>query len=571
MSDRPLMEASAAALKESGRGAWLACLAVLGLLALFAGKAFTIDDTLFLELAAHLQNDPLDFFGFDVNWYGSPLPMHEITKNPPLVGYYIAAVMRLLGPGEVALHLAFLLPAAGVALATYRLAERLCGSPLVATLTGLITPVFLVSSSNVMSDTTMLAFWCGSVLCWIRGFDRSRERWLWAAAGFASLALLSKYFGMALIPLLLTHGLLRSRRLGRWAVPLLLPVGTALAYQLVTAQLGYGSDGRGLLLEAIHYASSYVDRTGPDFVTRAMIGLQFAGGCLVPALFFAPLLWPRELIAAGLLLVALFAALSGPGLAPRLIEAQTVLLRLGGLSLVALTVVEWWRSRRDPEAWLLGLWLAGTFVFAAQINWVNNGRSNLVMAPVLGILLVRRLDAQGAGRAARSVALAASVAVALAAAYGDYRWAGGVREMARQLASAHASPDRTLWFQGHWGFQHYMKQAGARPFDLERDWLAPGDRMVLPTNNVDVYPPPTDRSSGDTLEVEGPAPGWIHLVKPGVGASFYASNLGPLPFVFAPAEPDRYLVYRAQRRVRIDVTEPHHAQGPDRTVPVPDR
>ena len=169
------------------------------------------------------------------------------------------------------------------------------------------------------------------------------------------------------------------------------------------------------------------------------------------------------------------------------------------------------------------------------------------------------------------MALAASVIVALAAGYGDYRWAGSVKEMARELASTHAPADGTLWFQGHWGFQHYMEEAGARAFDLERDWLAPGDRMVIPFNNVDVYPPPTDPSSGDTLEIDGPPPGWIHLLKPGVGASFYASNLGPLPFVFAPAQPDRYLVYRARRRVRIDVTEPHHSQGPDRTPPVPDR
>ena len=60
-------------------------------LALFAGKAFTIDDPLFLWLGRHVQEHPLDPYGFEVNWYGNTLSMHEVTKNPPLVGYYVAA------------------------------------------------------------------------------------------------------------------------------------------------------------------------------------------------------------------------------------------------------------------------------------------------------------------------------------------------------------------------------------------------------------------------------------------------------------------------------------------------
>lgn len=558
-------------MSDSNRGAILACLAVVGTLALFCGKAFTIDDTLFLQLAAQLRADPFDFYGFQVNWYGSSLPMHEVTKNPPLVGYYLAAVMSLFGPGEVALHLAFLLPAAGVAFTTHRLAERLCGQPLLATLAGLLTPVFLVSSSNVMSDTPMLAFWCASVLCWLRGFDRSRQRWLWAAAGLACLAFLSKYFGLALVPLLLVHGRLRAGRLGRWALPLSLPLATALAYQLLTAYLGYGSAGRGLLLEAASYHTGYPEEAHIDFATRAVIGLYFAGGCLLPALCFAPLLWARVMWIAGLVLVGLAVLTSGPDPTLRILQGQAVLLSLAGTSLLALVVAEGWRSRREPEAWLLSLWLAGTFVFASQLNWVNNGRSNLAMAPAFGIVLVRRLDALGVGRGRRIAALIPSIAAALAVAHGDYRWAGSVRDVARELTASHAATDGTLWFQGHWGFQHYMEQGGARAFDLERDRLEPGDWMVLPDNNVDVYPPPAGREWGDTLEIEAPDPGWVHLTKPELGASFYASNVGILPFVFGPAQPDRYRVFRARRSFQIDVTDPHHAQGPRRREPAPDR
>jgi hypothetical protein len=50
----------------------------------FANKAFHIDDTLFIAAAKHIQANPTDFYGFNINWYGSEMPMAEVAKNPPL-------------------------------------------------------------------------------------------------------------------------------------------------------------------------------------------------------------------------------------------------------------------------------------------------------------------------------------------------------------------------------------------------------------------------------------------------------------------------------------------------------
>ncbi|MBW2399285.1 MAG: hypothetical protein JRG80_08425, partial [Deltaproteobacteria bacterium] len=111
--------------------------AILGLLALFAHKAFTVDDPLFLWLAEHVQSHPFDFYGFDVNWGGTVRPMHEVTMNPPLVGYFIAGVAAIFGWSEVTMHLAFLIPAGGAVAGTYWLARRLSDRPLEAGLVAL--------------------------------------------------------------------------------------------------------------------------------------------------------------------------------------------------------------------------------------------------------------------------------------------------------------------------------------------------------------------------------------------------------------------------------------------------
>src|SRR6266853_953973 len=101
-------------------------------LAPFVGKAFHIDDPLFLWAAKQIQANPGNPYGFSVNWYGVAMPMSEVTKNPPLTSYYIAAVAAVAGWSERSLHLAFLLPAIVAILGTYLLAERMGRRPRLA-------------------------------------------------------------------------------------------------------------------------------------------------------------------------------------------------------------------------------------------------------------------------------------------------------------------------------------------------------------------------------------------------------------------------------------------------------
>ena len=107
------MEPDPAALHREGVGVKLAqlphlvlAISVVGLLSLFADKAFSIDDPLFIWLAHHIADHPLDFYGFTVNWFGELKPMFDESQNPPLAGYYLAAVGELFGWSERALHAA---------------------------------------------------------------------------------------------------------------------------------------------------------------------------------------------------------------------------------------------------------------------------------------------------------------------------------------------------------------------------------------------------------------------------------------------------------------------------------
>ena len=50
-------------------------------LAPFLGKAFHMDDPLFIWTAKHLRLAPFDFYGFDVNWEGTLARMSSVTQR----------------------------------------------------------------------------------------------------------------------------------------------------------------------------------------------------------------------------------------------------------------------------------------------------------------------------------------------------------------------------------------------------------------------------------------------------------------------------------------------------------
>ena len=536
---------------------WRASLLLAGATVLslvpFANKAFHIDDPLFLWASRQIRSRPFDFYGFAVNWYGVTRPMSQVMKNPPLDSYYIAAVAAIFGDSEPALHLAFLLPGVAAVLGTYALARRFCARPAAAALATLGTPVFLVSATNVMCDTMLLAFWVWAIELWVGGIESGKAGSLIAASVLAALAAVTKYFGVALLPLLLVHGVLRKRRLGPWALPLLLTLGALAAYQAWTVSLY----GRGLLLDAASYAGAARTRLGMPLMDKTVAGLSFLGGCLASAAFFIPWLWRRAAVVAGAAAALLGFALifagrftatpAAPGTA-----FQLAVFAAAGAGALALAAAELYRLR-DPLSLLLLLWLFGTFVFTVFFNWTINGRSLLPAAPALGILVVRRVEFR---RGSVPLApLAAGYLLALAVAWSDFQLAGTARTAAAQMTQRFAPPGKTLWFEGHWGFQLYMEARGASPLDLERSRLTAGDRVAIPMNNSNLFRLPADAGAPLARSEVATLP-FLTTMSHGLGAGFYADVWGPLPLAFGRVPPEQYLVLDVLRDLAAGTIAP---------------
>jgi 4-amino-4-deoxy-L-arabinose transferase-like glycosyltransferase len=513
----------------------LLVLATLLCLLPFAGKAIHIDDPLFVWAGRHMQTHGWDPYGFNVNWYGWTMPMHEVTKNPPLASGYIAVISSIFGESEFWLHLGFFAVAIAAILGTYALAQRFCAFPLQAALALLCTPVFMISSTTLMCDVPMVALWVWAVVFWMRGLDNHRASLLILAGLLMGAAALTKYFGIALVPLLLAYSVARRGKSGWWWLPyLLIPLALVGTYEWATRALY----GHGLFWEAFSYTQQNETRAPGAFWSKALTALSFTGGCGAVVLLCAPTIAPSRTWRWGIIgtITLCFALWLGLGW-------QWSLFALAGSCVLALPILDLNRNK-NADSLLLLLWVYGTLLFCI-LNWTINGRSILPMMPAVAILLLRSVEDMGGLPGRRlNFCLSATAALSLLVSFADYRLAesapAAVGEIAKKVEPL---PKGAIWFQGHWGFQYYAEAQGWRAFDSKKPEARPGDLIVLPFNNTNLAalrPESVER----VFTLELPVVPWISTMSRAVGAGFYTDKLGPLPFALGVVPPEKYYILR---------------------------
>jgi 4-amino-4-deoxy-L-arabinose transferase-like glycosyltransferase len=534
---------------------WALAAATLACLLPFLTKAVHMDDPLFIWTARHIQKDPLNFYGFTVNWYTAPAPMAEVMQNPPLTAYYMAFVASCLGWSETALHFGFLWPAVAAILGVYFLGREFCGHPFLAALATLATPAFLVSSTSLMCDIMMLAFWVWAVFFWMRGLAQSSHPQLALAVLLAAACGLTKYFGFCLLPLLAVYSVMTQRKMGWWVAYLCLPLVVLLGYHA----LAYHLYGKNLLFNAIGYATRL--RVGGGLSSKIPTGLCFTGGCIFIATAALPLLWAkRGVIVASVGVIALLALLavkkSIAGFS--LVEdaqlnwfylAQWSLFVVGGTSFIVLTITDAGRNK-DAKSVLLLLWVFGTFIFTIACNWTVAARNILPMVPAAALLLVRGVERRpSAGPASPLrlfwISLAVSLAVALTVADADFKLAESARTAAQTIYEKTVWTFKAITFEGHWGFQYYMEQLDAKPTDKFHPQFAPDVAIVIPMANSNISIPSQARAEfWNEFDISSTI--WMAVMSVNNGAGFYSDGWGPIPFVFCRPPIERYQIYRGK-------------------------
>jgi hypothetical protein len=215
-------------------------------------------------------------------------------------------------------------------------------------------------------------------------------------------------------------------------------------------------------------------------------------------------------------------------------------------------------SRRDDASLLLLFWVLGTFLFASEINWTINERVVLPMAPAVGILIARRVAFVSTGalpiqRIGCIAALFSALSLSFLLTLADYRWSAEMLKVTQKIPSFIHSSKQHVWFQGHWGFQYYMENiAGASPVDFSSTTIGIDDLMVTPNFGSDIIP--ISSAVRKHVDVIPTAPlSWLTVMHPLMGAGFYSSTFGHLPYAFGRVKPESYYVISFSKEVRFNM------------------
>ena len=536
------------------KGSALVCALMVVLMLPFVQKPINIDETTYIWIARQILENPLQPYGFDANWFGFQQPMAQISQSPPLVSYYLAVVGAIWGWDETTLHLSFMVPALFLVLGIYRLSVLLGSRPVQTTGIAILSPVMVVSATSLMLDTTMVAFYVWAIVYWVAADDGRARLNRRLSCLMICLGLLTKYFAITLVPLLAAYSILKNKRLnGSELLYLCIPVVAMGLLEHMTAPADSANHLMGAFSFLFNRSLATFSLSG-----KILTGMVFLGGSLLPFFFLAPIFWNGKTVwlwgASVLITSALFyiAGQQGPWALFKIYGSSlglavfSSLLFVGGVHAVALAMVGIVKNR-DPEITLLTLWFLGTIAFSLFVNWAINVRTLLPALPPIAILAIRRLQALGPKHdrfcdLRKPVGVLLAVVLTVLVTYADFASAFTQKRAATAIINRYASSDKTIWFQGHWGFQYYMESMGAKPFDFHQPKVRTGEKVVVPLNNTNVrYLPEPPFKIAARFKISSGQ--WVSVMDYSKRVGYHAGDIGGLPYCFGRIPLDEYVIY----------------------------
>lgn len=507
----------------------------------FLGKAFTIDDTLFLSQADHLLVDPLHPTAFEIVWSLEPERMSAITPNGPLMAYLLLPCVAL-GYREWIAHLLQLLFLVLAVCATASLALRLGGSDTGARTAALLlsaTPVSLAMTGTAMPDIPSMAFGVLGVeriLAW-----KQEGRFHRAASGafFLSFAALCRPH-LILMPgiafLACSGDILNWKNQAhpdsRSFIPLLAIPAIILAALVVTR------DPQTPFSVISHAAGRYSSlSSAPGNIIAFFVHWVLAVPLAVPWV----LLYPARVLRRPVLYIvsaAAFLFLKNSATANPFVIAP-----IAGIGAAVL-----WDllcdsiARRDSTDFVLGLWLLMPVLVIPYLHLPS--KYLLVSAPAAAILVSRSLFDHVRLRWPHLIIGAVvvfGIVLGVLILRADSAFAGLGRRASSELISPQIASGNTVWYAGHWGFQWYAERAGARPVSIRPPYPKSGDLVVS-----------SDHSGGDMINflpssrllqvISDDSPGG-RLMSAEAGAGFFSNGWGYLPWGWGREPLDRYYLW----------------------------
>lgn len=520
----------------------------------YLGKAYTIDDTLFLRQAEHAARDALHPAAFDYYWdyaSGGSDSLERLSSympSGPVMAWLLLPAVRLTH-GEMLAHAMQLVLFMAAIVATASTGLRLGLGESAARRAAVLlaaSPAVLGMSSTCMPDTAAMAF---GVIGIERALAWRESRRLTAAiatVAMLSAAALSRNHAWLLLglALLFTIGARpASGSAARFsgvvaAVPALVAIGVTWAVLRLTRDPATGADA---VTSVTNFHPTFRATNAFALLTSYALTLPFGFGMVLTRM--VPLLRGRALYFAVPTATALSFLCDVHDWLLVAAAASGLTALLDTLGAAAFSPA----SRRFPSAWrrwgddvALTLWLLAPLPIIYYVHLP--AKYLLPSAPAAALLLAAALSARGQIVRGALVTLLAAGGCVLGTLIvkADAAMAGLGRRAAAELVAPAVAKGERVWFAGHWGFQWYMEHAGARPL-LGGTGVRSGDLIV---ESSQVHGLAFDRIARSLVRIENePSPGGRIMSG---GAGFYSNFWGYYPWVWSTASDLRIALWRVR-------------------------
>lgn len=500
----------------------------------FAGKAVHMDEPVFLNTAEHVLVEPGRPGNFPFNWYGTAEPMRRINNNPPGIAFLLAG-LKALGVTEIkSLRLAMLPFDAIAAAALFLLASRFLARPLLPVLAVVASPAWVVNFTHLQPEKPAVAFAVAGLYFAVAFGEGDRKGYLLSIILLAVSTLFKFGAVVFLLPAVcfLYHRGVPLRTTVRFLALSLLPLMALAAYDAAR-----GMEGGPAVAAVLSQGSSQWRALA--YKLRAFF--CFLGGC-APAVFAWSWGAPGKRVRRLWFAIAAGAALLAAGLDIEPVRGVDRLtgwfFAASGLAALAAAAEPGARNLKGWPLW--APWIVGAAALQVGFYWSVLARIVLFLIPPLVFLLAELHESEGGiGEPAMRLTVLASLVLSLSLGAVDFRYASAQRRTAEELGARYLSAGRTVWFNGHWGLQHYLSRAGARQIDEAAGGLEavrPGDMLLVSrvnSNNSLLGRPrlkKNHRVSEDyRRRVDSAVP--LRLMSGWTGqGGFYADSWGFLPY-----------------------------------------
>lgn len=594
---------------EHGRSLLLISFVVTATSFPFLQRAYFVDDFYHVTMAKGILEHPTRPYDFraddaghdNIAWERGQAPR---MVNPPLFHYYLAGAMKFVGQDTRLLRTSVLVFPLVAAWCLYFLGLRFVDRPLLATLLASVTPAFWLTSYSLLIDSAMLAWLLAAILSFIKAGEEKSIPWSLLSGLFMSLAFLTKYVAILVLPLALLWQLqdeeYRRWRLGYIAYAVLLAMTVAWGvwgiqtygqmHLLATFHRGFHSSTlAGLILLALLFAGLLFQKSEWKGVRANFLFWALALGMLIAGrlLISDTSAWLQQYYLDKLIVVGTFIAggfifvLAVPLLAwderPLLLYTavgtgclltwlflhfgdftfvQAILLGglIAGTGSFLVMAGKMLSPLEDPTDRFLLFWLLGGVAEMIVVMPWTAGRYFLLVLPA-AVWVFGRILARTRSRGMWTTVMAITALSGGILAFVDFIQADAIVRLADTLETRRtqletlAPPAKNRWYylgDTFSGSEPYLGPLGWRNV-FPNDELKSGDLLLMPRYRLSSWwkvPHPERFRPVFVVEMKSKLP--VRVMDIPAGAGFYGSCWGPLPFVVTGHPVERFELFQVK-------------------------